>query len=57
MKRLIFVLLLALAAAAHRRRRPKKRPSPAGCFWCTEEAFEKVPGVVSGGLGLHGRQA
>ena len=19
----------------------------AGCFWCAEEAFEKVPGVVS----------
>ena len=19
----------------------------AGCFWCSEEAFEKVPGVVS----------
>ena len=26
----------------------------AGCFWCTEEAFEKVPGVVSAVSGYTG---
>ncbi|HEX7055148.1 MAG TPA: peptide-methionine (S)-S-oxide reductase MsrA [Burkholderiales bacterium] len=26
----------------------------AGCFWCTEEAFEKVPGVVSAVSGYVG---
>ena len=26
----------------------------AGCFWCTEEAFEKVPGVVSAVSGYMG---
>lgn len=26
----------------------------AGCFWCTEEAFEKVPGVISAVSGYTG---
>ena len=25
----------------------QKAAFAAGCFWCTEEAFEKVPGVIS----------
>jgi len=37
------LLAPALAPAAE----PARAAFAAGCFWCTEEAFEKVPGVVS----------
>jgi peptide-methionine (S)-S-oxide reductase len=33
---------------------PQKATFAAGCFWCTEEAFEKVPGVVSAVSGYIG---
>ena len=50
---LLTVLLLpALAPAAE----PAKAVFAAGCFWCTEEAFEKVPGVVSVTSGYMGGQ-
>src|SRR6266513_173763 len=32
----------------------QKATFAAGCFWCTEEAFEKVPGVVSAVSGYTG---
>jgi len=32
----------------------EKAAFAAGCFWCTEEAFEKVPGVVSAVSGYTG---
>jgi len=32
----------------------QKASFAAGCFWCTEEAFEKVPGVVSAVSGYMG---
>ena len=32
----------------------EKATFAAGCFWCTEEAFEKVPGVVSAVSGYVG---
>jgi peptide-methionine (S)-S-oxide reductase len=32
----------------------QKATFAAGCFWCTEEAFEKVPGVVSAVSGYIG---
>jgi len=44
--RLILALLLALSGAALAQQ-TEKATFAMGCFWCSEEAFEKVPGVVS----------
>jgi peptide-methionine (S)-S-oxide reductase len=53
MKKLIFLLglILALPALAQK---TEKAAFAAGCFWCTEEAFEKVPGVISAVSGYMG---
>lgn len=41
-------LLMATAAlAAAQDTEPAKATFAGGCFWCVEEAFEKVPGVIS----------
>jgi len=40
-------LLAALAVAPVQAQKQEKATFAGGCFWCTEEAFEKVPGVVS----------
>jgi peptide-methionine (S)-S-oxide reductase len=54
MKRLVFVVLgLALALPVHAQK-TEKATFAAGCFWCTEEAFEKVPGVISAVSGYTG---
>lgn len=53
MTRLLLVLALLLPAAAAAQTLAKATFA-AGCFWCTEEAFDKVPGVtatVSGYMG------
>jgi peptide-methionine (S)-S-oxide reductase len=53
MKWLIVLLALALSPAAFGQK-AEKATFAGGCFWCTEEAFEKVPGVtgvVSGYMG------
>jgi peptide-methionine (S)-S-oxide reductase len=43
-----YLLLLALLVPAWSvAQSPSKAVFAAGCFWCTEETFEKVPGVVS----------
>ena len=34
--------------------RPKPRTFAAGCFWCVEEAFDKVAGRDIDDVGLHG---
>jgi len=48
---LLSVLLLPVLAQAQGL---AKATFAAGCFWCTEEAFEKVPGVVSAVSGYMG---
>jgi len=46
MRKLLLILACALAGAAQAQ--PASTAIFAmGCFWCGEEAFEKVPGVVS----------
>lgn len=49
-KNLALVLLLAFATFTHAQGQPAslaKATFAGGCFWCVEEAFDKVPGVVS----------
>jgi methionine-S-sulfoxide reductase len=49
--------LLAGLAAAHAQSTPAKTDTAifaGGCFWCVEEAFEKVPGVISAVSGYSG---
>jgi peptide-methionine (S)-S-oxide reductase len=47
MKRFAGVLLGLLLASPVFAQQVAKATFAGGCFWCTEEAFEKVPGVVS----------
>src|SRR2546421_3084486 len=43
-----WILLLALLAVSPlHAQNTQKATFAMGCFWCSEEAFEKVPGVVS----------
>ena len=46
MKVLVFALLTTLAATVFAQK-TEKATFAGGCFWCTEEAFEKTPGVIS----------
>ena len=43
-----------LVAASAQAQKTEKAIFAAGCFWCTEEAFEKVPGVSSAVSGYTG---
>jgi len=47
MKKLVLALALLIPAMAQPQTTLSTASFAAGCFWCTEEAFEKVPGVVS----------
>ena len=49
----IFLAAALLFGAAHAQQQ-EKAIFAAGCFWCTEEAFEKVPGVISAVSGYTG---
>ncbi len=54
MRALVFLLLLGLHSALHAQKL-EKATFAAGCFWCTEEVFEKLglpaEAVVSGYMG------
>jgi peptide-methionine (S)-S-oxide reductase len=52
--RLLFPLILAFGFSGAQAQTPEKAIFAAGCFWCTEEAFEKVPGVLSAVSGYIG---
>ena len=47
MPRSTLILPLLLATSTALAQTTDKATFAAGCFWCSEEAFEKVPGVVS----------
>ena len=53
MRVLVFVLLSTVAATVWSQK-TEKATFAGGCFWCTEEAFEKTPGVISAVSGYMG---
>src|SRR5499426_2638325 len=53
MKKWLLIPLLLIPFFAHGQK-TEKATFAAGCFWCVEEAFEKVPGVVSAVSGYTG---
>jgi peptide-methionine (S)-S-oxide reductase len=54
MKKLVFALLLTVPSLLWAQSKVEKATFAGGCFWCTEEAFEKVPGVVDAVSGYMG---
>jgi len=52
MKKLL--LMLVLAASPVHAQKTEMATFAGGCFWCTEEAFEKLPGVISAVSGYMG---
>ena len=52
--RFLVLLFAAMAATAALGQKTEKATFAGGCFWCTEEAFEKTPGVISAVSGYMG---
>ena len=50
----ILVLLAALLASPAMAQKTEKATFAGGCFWCVEEAFDKLPGVISTTSGFMG---
>jgi peptide-methionine (S)-S-oxide reductase len=53
MKKLFLFVALLMPLALHAQK-TEKATFAGGCFWCTEEAFEKVPGVIGAVSGYMG---
>jgi peptide-methionine (S)-S-oxide reductase len=53
-RRILALVLAAIALSAFGQAKLEKATFAMGCFWCAEEAFEKVPGVVSAVSGYTG---
>ena len=51
---LVSALVLAAVASAQAPAKPATATFAGGCFWCVEEAFDAVPGVVSTTSGYMG---
>ncbi len=51
---LVPVLVLASVSGAAAQTKTETAIFAAGCFWCVEEAYEKVPGVISAVSGYTG---
>jgi peptide-methionine (S)-S-oxide reductase len=47
LRALLFAICLSAAGLASAQSTPSTAVFAMGCFWCGEEAFEKVPGVLS----------
>jgi peptide-methionine (S)-S-oxide reductase len=50
----LFAFMAVVAIPALAQQKQEKATFAGGCFWCTEEAFEKVPGVISAVSGYMG---
>ena len=51
---LAFALILAFSGGAQAATASAKATFAGGCFWCMEEVYEKVPGVISAVSGYMG---
>jgi peptide-methionine (S)-S-oxide reductase len=51
--RFLILVLMLLPGLLHAQK-TEKAAFAGGCFWCTEEAFEKVPGVIGAVSGYMG---
>jgi peptide-methionine (S)-S-oxide reductase len=55
MRRALFLVLACLVPlSAFPQQKTEKAVFAAGCFWCTEAAFQDIPGVVSAVSGYTG---
>jgi peptide-methionine (S)-S-oxide reductase len=54
MRSFVFGLIVTLAIPALAQQKTEKATFAGGCFWCVEEAFDKLPGVVSTTSGFMG---